>query len=93
MGGSKILKIKTNKRGTLKNHALDTLLLILINGPKSGTLEAWKMIKQVMKARGELKRLKETPMVKEKGVYTQTAVTDIQTIMLNPNRKLKHRNF
>ena len=69
----------------MKNHALDTLLLILINGPKSGTLEAWKMIKQVMKARGELKRLKETPTVKEKGVYMQTAVTDIQTIMLNPN--------
>ena len=38
-GGSAIKRIKTNKRSTMKNDAINALLMISINDPKSGILE------------------------------------------------------
>ena len=39
-GGSAIKCFKTNKRSTLKNDALNALLIIPLNGPQLRTLEA-----------------------------------------------------
>ena len=42
------------------------MLKISINDPKSGTLEASKMIKQTTKTYGILKRYKKAVMIREK---------------------------
>lgn len=38
-----------------------------MNGPKTITLESWKMIRQAAKGYGELKKYKKALMVREKG--------------------------
>ena len=39
-------RIKTSKRNTLKNDALNALLMIPINGPQLATLKAKELMKQ-----------------------------------------------
>ena len=49
-GGSAIKRIKTNKRSTMKNDALNALLMISLNGPKPGTPHAAALLKRVAKS-------------------------------------------
>ena len=49
-GGSPIKRIKTNKRSTMKNDALNALLMISLNGPKPGTPHAAALLKRVAKS-------------------------------------------
>ena len=62
-GGSAIKRIKTNKRSTMKNDAINALLMISINGPKSGTLVAKQLIVRSAKKYGERRRYKKAPAV------------------------------
>ena len=53
--------------------------MISMNGPKSGTPEASKLIKRAAKVYEERKRYRKAPTVREKEVCTQTSVTGTQT--------------
>ena len=70
--GSAIKRIKTNKRSSPKNDALNALLVISLNGPQLGTLEAKELIKNVPKTHGEQNQYKETPIIKQKKERVQT---------------------
>ena len=65
-GGSAIKRIKTNKRGTLKNDTLNAVLMISLNGPQLGTLEAKELIKLAARIYGERKQYKKAPNIKWK---------------------------
>ena len=70
--GSAIKRIKTNKRSSPKNDALNALLVILLNGSQPGTLEAKELIKNPPKIHGEQNQYKETPIIKQKKERIQT---------------------
>ena len=69
---SGIKRIKTNKRSTLKNDTLNALLMISLNGPQIGTLEAKKLMKHTARIYGERKQYKKAPSIKQKEQDTQT---------------------
>ena len=70
--GSAIKRIKTNKRSSPKKDALNALLVISLNGPQPGTLEAKELIKNAPKIHGEQNQYKETPIIKQKKERIQT---------------------
>ena len=49
-GGSATKRIKTNKRSILKDDALNALLLISLDGPQLGTIEAKELVKNIWRA-------------------------------------------
>ena len=51
--GRAIKRIKTNKRSTLKNNALNALLMLSLNGPQIGEIEAKELIKHTARIYGE----------------------------------------
>ena len=83
-GGSSIKRTEANKSSTLKSDAHNALIMISINGPKCGTLEALYLIKQASVSFGEHKKLyKKAPAVKQKEAFTQTLVSRTQTEILH----------
>ena len=91
--GSAIKRIKTNERSTMKNDALNALLMISINGPKSGTLEAKQLIERSAKKHGERRRYKKAPAVRQKKMGTQTLVGCTQTpVYIESGFKYKQKN-
>ena len=65
-GGSAIKRIKTHNRSTMKDEALNALLMISLNGPEPGTPDAKSLIRRVAIKYAEKKRYKKAPVMKHK---------------------------
>ena len=90
IGESAIKRIKTNKYSTMKNDALNALLMISINGPKSGTLEEEQLIVRSAKKYGERRRYKKAPTVGQTEMGTQTSLV-AHRLQCTSNRSFKYK--
>ena len=79
-GGSAIKRIKTNSRSTMKDDALNALLMVSLNGPEPGTPDAKSLIRRAASKYTEKKRYKKAPVMKQKVVGTQTTTIETQTV-------------
>ena len=59
----------------------NALLLISLNGPQLGTLEAKELIKHTARIYGERKQYKKAPGIKQKEQETQTASIHTQVTL------------
>ena len=80
--GSAIKRIKNNKRSTMKNDALNALLMISLNGPKPGTPNAAALLKRVAKSYGQRNQYKKASVVRIKAMGTQTEQKETQTVYI-----------
>ena len=105
--GSAIKRIKKNKRSTLKNNALNALLMLSLNGPQIGEIEAKELIKHTARIYGERQQYKKVASIKQREQETDSKHTYVILCVesefmenveecldvITPDRKIRHFKF